>query len=193
MLKATSEMTDAEREQRMAELRAEIDKNRHDAPEPEIVPLSLCRPGAIGFMDGRFYGVSDGIEEPWRHAERLLQHFFDLLPERHRVSYWRERIEAGATALTLFFESQAYQCVGAGFINPEICGDGEPGVFAPVMTNGSIIDLSDLARIAESTALRTGARAVYVWTPEPCTVVQGYEIKNAYFGQMQSVRVRPIQ
>jgi hypothetical protein len=189
----SSVMTDDDRKQRMAELRAEIDKNRHDAPEPEIVPLSLCRPGAIGFMDGRFYGVSDGIEEPWRHAERWLQHFFDLLPERHRVSYWRERMEAGATILTVFFDSQTWRSVGAGFVNTELCND-EPVVFAPVMTNGiSRFDLRDLSLIAESAALRTGAHVVNLWTPEPCTMVQGYEIENAFFGQMQTVRVKPTQ
>jgi hypothetical protein len=189
----SSVMTDAEGEQRIAELRAEYDKGRMDAPESEIIPRSLCNPGAIGFIDSRYCGVTNGIEEIWPYAERWLTHFFDLLPERHRVAYWRERMEAGATILTVFFDSQTWRSVGAGFVNTELCND-EPVVFAPVMTNGiSRFDLRDLSLIAESAALRTGAHVVNLWTPEPCTVVQGYEIENAFFGQMQTVRVKPTQ
>jgi hypothetical protein len=176
--------------ERLAYLKAELHRGRPDAIEAEIVPM--WRPGAIGFVDGRYGGVSDSVDEVWPHAERWLQCFADLLPVRVRLDYWRERIDSGAMILTAFFESQTWHCVGAGFINCEISGDGRPIVFAPAMTL-SDVNLSDLARIAEATALRTEADEVHLWTHEPWPVVAGYQPQVCFFGQLQVAPVRPLQ
>jgi hypothetical protein len=175
---------------KLARLKAKLHAGRPDAIEADIVPI--CRPGAIAFVDGRYGGVSDSIDEVWPHAERWLQWFADLLPVRHRVEYWRERMEAGAMILTAFFESQTWHCVGAGFINCELSGDNKPIVFAPANTLRDV-NLSDLARIAESVALRTEADAVHLWTAEPWPVVPGYQAQACFFGQLQVAPVRPIQ
>jgi hypothetical protein len=187
-------MTDATEpttSERIAHLKAELHRGRPDATEAEIVPIG--QPGAIGFIDGRYFGVSDSIDQVWPYAERWLQHFADLLPVQHRVEYWRERIDAGAMILTTFFDPQTWpHCVGAGFINCELSGDGQPIVFAPANTLRNE-NLSELARIAEAMALRTGAEAVHLWTAEPWPVVAGYQPQACFFGQLQVAAVRPIQ
>jgi hypothetical protein len=185
-----TDATETATSERIAYLKSELHKGRPDAVEADIVPI--WRPGAIGFVDGRYFGVSDTVDEVWPHAERWLQCFADLLPVRVRLDYWRERIDRGAMILTAFFESQTWHCVGAGFINCELSGDNRPIVFAPAMTLSNV-NLSDLARIAEATALRTEADEVHLWTHEPWPVVAGYQPQACFFGQLQVAPVRPIQ
>jgi hypothetical protein len=194
-MKSLAEVTDAEGEQRIAELRAEYDESRPAAKEADIVPM--FRPGAIAFLDSgdgvaRYGGVSPDIETVWPLAERWVEWFFDLTPAKHRVEYWRERIECGATILTTFFETESWQTIGAGIINCELTDDGEKTVFAPVLALRPL-DLTDLSRIAESVALLSGAQTVNLWMAEPCPLVPGYRVERCWFGQLQAAPVRPIQ
>src|SRR5688572_14954565 len=174
---------------RLAYLRAEVHKRRPDATEPAIV--QTWNPGAVVFVDGRYFDVTGNIAEAWPHAERWLQMMLDLWPVHWRLDHWRERIDRGAAIMTAFFDSQTMRCTGAGFINPEMGDDGGTYVFAPVMTV-SDVDLTDLAHIAESFALRTEVDSVQLWTPTPQPMVDGYQLRGCVFGQLQTAPVRPL-
>jgi hypothetical protein len=183
-------MTETATCERIAYLKAEVHKRRPDATETAIVPA--WNPGAVVFVDGRYFDVTGNIAEAWPHAERWLQMMLDLWPVHWRLDYWRERIDRGAAIMTAFFDSQTMRCTGAGFINPEMGDDGGTYVFAPVMTV-SDVNLSDLAHIAESFALRTEVDSVQLWTPTPQPLVEGYQLRGCVFGRLQAAPVRPIQ
>jgi hypothetical protein len=187
--KPISEMTPPERAELKAHLAAEL-AQRPEAQEADIVPM--CQPGAICFLGSRYGGVSPSIAAVWPKAEWWVSCFLELLPMKHRLDYWHERLAAGATLLTCFFDTADLQTIGAGIINCETTDDGTPVVFAPVMTFREL-DLTDLSKIAEAVALMTGAQSVQLWTPQAVPIVAGYRAEKCWFGQMQVAPVRPIQ
>jgi hypothetical protein len=188
-VKDVDEMSLVERAEFEARLAANL-VQRPQAQETGLVPL--FSPGAICFLDSRYGGISPSVGEVWPMAERWLAHFLDLLPRRHRLEYWRERIDCGATLLTLFVNSVDWRVVGAGIVNCERSDDGKAIVFAPVMTFAEI-DLADLSKISEAIALMTGAESVQLWTPQAAPIVAGYHCEACWFGQLQVSPIRPIQ
>lgn len=183
------DMTPAERTELEARLAADL-AQRPGAQEADIVPM--CQPGAICFLGSRYGGISPSIDAVWPKAEWWISCFLELLPVKHRLDYWRQRIAAGATLLTVFFDTTDWLPIGAGIINCETTDDGEPVVFAGVMTFREL-DLTDLSKIAEAVALMTGAQSVQLWTPQSVPVVAGYRVENCWFGQLQTAPIRPIQ
>jgi hypothetical protein len=179
----------AERANLESRLAAEMAR-RPEAQEAEIVPL--FKPGAICFVGSSYGGMSPSIGEVWPMAEWWISCFLDLLPYKHRLDYWKERIDCGATLLTLFVNPLDWRVVGAGIVNCEQSDEGKPIVFAPVMTF-SEVGLADLSKIAEAVALMTGAQLVHLWTPQAAPIVAGYHSERCWFGQLQVAPVRPIQ
>jgi hypothetical protein len=189
LVKRVDEMMPVERAEFEARLAADLTQ-RPEAQEAEIVPLGA--PGAICFLGSSYGGVSPSIGDIWPMAERWLSCFLDLLPYKHRLAYWKERIDCGATLLTLFVNPHDWRVTGAGIINCELADDGTPVVFAPAMTFNEL-DLADLSKIAECIALVTGAQSVHLWTPKEAPIVAGYHAEKCWFGQLQVAPVRPIQ
>jgi hypothetical protein len=62
----------------------------------------------------------------WPWIEGYLTALLRLLPCKHRLEYWRERIERGATLALAFVESKDMLVRDAGILNCETSDDGKP-------------------------------------------------------------------
>ncbi len=190
-MKSHSDMTPAEREAKRAELTA------HLADRPEAVESEdpgIFEPGAIVFVDGRFACMSHDIAAMWPVAEPLLCSLLDFLPLKHRLEHWRERIESGAMLLMVYFSTSGGTRVSAaGILSYEPAPDGQPIIFAPVMTFDAIA-LEDAAAIAECAAVAAGANVVCMMAPRKVVApLPGYVVIDDGVWRLQGVRVRPMQ
>jgi hypothetical protein len=188
--KPISEMTAAERVARIAELEAALPQ----APEPECVPLFT--PGAICFRDGQYTAVSPTVGLVWPLIEGLIARLLEQLQAasglRHSLEFWHRRFESGCAIPLAFADPEGKRIIAAGIINCELDDDGKQMTGLMVYA-ACDLDLQHAARIAESIALKFGAERVKVWTPGNVSVVPGYRIEAARYGQLQYAAVRPIQ
>jgi hypothetical protein len=188
--KPISEMTAAERVARIAELEAALPQ----APEPECAPLFT--PGAICFREGQYTAVSPTVGLVWPliegHIARLLEQLQAASGLRHSLEYWHGRFENGCAIPLAFSNPEGTQITDAGIINLELDDDGKPMVGLMVYTLRDL-DLQHAARIAESIALKFDAERVKVWTPLKVSLIPGYEIEAAHYGQLQFCATKPIQ
>lgn len=185
-MKPLAEMTEAARAARIAEL----DAARPAAIEPDIV--QTFNPGVICFMDGQYRAVSPDVAIMWPHIGYLIEGLLGMLPARHRLDYWRQRIDSGATLALAFADSEQNIIRDAGILNCELDDEGKPVVAVLVCTFRKL-NLDHVARIAEAVALKHGAAAVNLWTPYPVPVVAGYQVENCACGFLQTVAIEPIQ
>ena len=83
----------------------ELEALKPAAAEPAIVPM--CAPAIICFRDGRYESVCNEPGALWPNIAYLIEGLLGMLPYRHRLDYWRERIEMGATLGLAFAELRA--------------------------------------------------------------------------------------
>lgn len=179
--------------EQQAEARAKVEA--YQAAKPEAIERTsdaVFSPGVIFFVDGDYRGVSPDIDTPWRWIEQHMESLLKMMPMRHRIECWRERIETGATMALAFLSSKDWWTEGAGILNCELTDDGRPIVLVAVCTFEPLV-LEHAARIAEVAALGLGAEQVHLWTPQVVPVVAGYHTENCWFGQLQVAAVRPVQ
>jgi hypothetical protein len=187
--KPYSEMSPAEREAMKVELAA------YQAAKPEAIErtsAAVFSPGVIFFVDGEYRGVSPDIDTPWPWIEQHMDSLLNMMPMRHRIDLWRDRIASGATMALAFLSSRDWWTEGAGILNCEVTDDGRRIVLVAVCTFDPL-NLEHAARIAEVAALGLGAEQVHLWTPLTVPMVAGYHIENCWFGQLQVAAVRPVQ
>jgi hypothetical protein len=169
--------------------RAQLEHWLAQRPEAaESAEPAHFKPGVVGFLDGEYVAVGSDVGAAWPMVEWWINSFLELLPMRHRLEYWRERIQRGATLATWFVDRECVTC-GAGIINIERDDASAAGVFAAVMTFGPI-DLTGLSEVCEAIALGKGVETVRLWTPVPAAAVLGYRAESCWFGQMQTAAVR---
>ena len=85
-------------EQRAA-AQAEVDA--YQAAKPAAIEEdapAIFSPGIICFVDGEYRAVSSDIETPWPWIKPHMESLLSLLPMRHRLDYWHDRIQRGAAA-----------------------------------------------------------------------------------------------
>jgi hypothetical protein len=174
---------------------AEAKVAAHQASKPQAfepcIPATFD-PGVVFFVDGRYCGVSPDIVTPWSWIELHIESLLGLLPMKHRLDYWHERIRCGATMALAFTSSRDWQTEGAGILNCELSDEGKPIVLVAVCTFEPL-RLDDAARIAEASGVVLGAEQVHLWTPTPVPMVPGYTHTDCWFGHLQVANVRPIQ
>ena len=168
---------------------AELDAMRPAAIEPEIV--QTFNPGVICFMDGRYCAVSPDIAVMWPHVGYIIDGLLGMLPVRHRLDYWRDRIDQGATLALAFADSEQNIIRDAGILSCELDDDGKLVVAVFVCTFRQL-DLDHASKIAECVALRHGAESVHLWTPYAVPLVSGYRVENSACGFLQTVAIEPI-
>jgi hypothetical protein len=184
-----SEMTP----EQQAETRARLDAHQASKP-PAIEPdaPSPFEPGVVFFEDGQYCAVSPDVAMVWPWIDYIIEMLLRFAPSRHRLEYWRERIERGATLALAFVDSKDMLIRDAGILNCETSDDGKPIVLVAVCTFDQL-NLEHASKIAEIAALALGAEQVHLWTPKAVPVVPGYHVESCWFGQLQVADVRPIQ
>ena len=181
-------MTSEQRESALAE----FERMHASLPEAKLADSpALFNPGIVVFLDGRFQGFISDVAQFWPDLSHWVAALLELMPMRHDLEKWRERIERGAT-LTAWFINSDGATDGVGIVNCELMDEGKPVVFAGVQTYWPI-DLTDLATGCEFIATVTDAAGVTLWTPGPVPLVQGYQLEGCWFGQMQFAPVKPVQ
>jgi hypothetical protein len=167
---------------------AELQALKPLAVEPEIV--QHFAPGCICFLDGAYAAVSPSIQVIWPSIEYIIDGLLGMLPVQHRLEYWRERIERGATLALAFADTEQGFIRDAGILNVETTEEGKNLAFVPVCTFRQL-DLTHVARIGESIALRLGLQDVQLWTPQAVPIVAGYHVEGSACGFLQVAPVCP--
>jgi hypothetical protein len=166
-----------------------VDDAKPEAPEPDAP--AIFQPGAVVFVDDRFRAASPDLALLWPMAQQWIEHMLSFLPRRHRVEYWRERVERGASLLVAFFDTEA-NVAAAGIVNLEALDDGRRVACASLMTFNER-DLSDLSMICETIALLSGAQGAAIWTPQPVALCSGWSHEDSACGFLQTIAVEPLQ
>jgi hypothetical protein len=187
--KPLSDMTPDERAEAEAML-AKREAERPDAGEP-YAP-AMFTPGVIFFQDGQYRAVSPDVATVWPWMDYILAALLRMLPRKHSLEYWRERIERGATMALAFVDSGDMLVRDAGMLNCDMSDDGKRTISVFVCTFDQL-NLEHAARLAEISALAMGTEQVHLWTPVAVPIVPGYRVENCWFGQLQVTDIEPIQ
>jgi hypothetical protein len=167
----------------------------HQASKPAAIETdgpAVFTPGTMIFVDGQYRCTSPDTARPWPWVRLHIEGLLSLLPARHRLEYWRERVERGASLLMVFFNSDGREVVAAGLMSLELFDDGRRMAAASILTF-SDIDFTDLSAICETIALLSGAQGASIWTPQPVTLCPGWSHEDSISGFLQTIAVEPLQ
>lgn len=165
-------------------IRRDLETNKPEGTESYTDPVQHA-PGVLVFLDGRFRLVRRDFQTIWPLLDWRLGLLLACLPCKQRQDYWRWRIETGRSLLTVFIGSDGtYE--GIGIINNELNDYGVPVTFASILPL-RLIDLGDVAKIAEVISHQCGTAAACIWTECQIPIVPGFSLDHSTHGQLQTL------